>query len=233
MGILLFGGIFTIISQIGGIFGYSIYGVILKIVIEKDLGIFGLHFFIMIPIIFLFSMSIFTFFKLKISGYFYMYKNRQTDSVTLMYFSTNLCRISFSICLDVILNITMSLSNIAIDDESNENDVKNNGVTQIEKILGFKVEVIDGKINIENGTIFGYIYKYSPIILVVYVIILLFKIPQKIGKCFGKNIFSVESEDSIHEMKEGHEYFMELNQKYKGEMIPLKSLVLPEDKYNK
>lgn len=231
--ILLFGGAFTLISQIGGIFGFSIYGAVLKYIIEKDFGIFGLHLFIMIPIIFLFSMSIFTFFKLKITGYFYMYKNRQTDSVTLMYFSTNLCRISFSICLDVILNVTISLSNIVIDDENDEDDYQSNRVTQIEKILGFKVEVIDGKIYIENGTIFGYIYKYIPIILGVYVIILLFKIPQKIGKCFGRNIFSVESEDSIHEMKEGHEYFMEINQKYKGEMIPLRSLVLPEDKYNK
>ena len=51
-----------------------------------------------------------------------MYKNRQTDSVTLMYFSTNLCRISFSICLDVILNITKSLSSIVIYDEDDENE---------------------------------------------------------------------------------------------------------------
>ena len=151
-----------------------------------------------------------------------MYKNRQTDSVTLMYFSTNLCRISFSICLDVILNITPSLR-----------EAEKNGVTQILQILGFTVGVEENKINIKNGLVFCQIYEYCPIIMVLYVIILLFKIPQKIGKCFGKNIFSVESEDSIHEMKEGHEYFMEINQKYKGEMIPLRSLILPEDKYNK
>ena len=157
-----------------------------------------------------------------------MYKNRQTDSVTLMYFSTNLCRISFSICLDVILNITPSLND--------ENDIKKaekNGITQILQILGFTMDEEKNKIVIDNGSVFFEIYKYCPIIMGLYVIILLFKIPQKIGKCFGKNIFSVESEDSIHEMKEGHEYFMEINQKYKGEMIPLRSLVLPEDKYNK
>ena len=157
-----------------------------------------------------------------------MYKNRQTDSVTLMYFSTNLCRISFSICLDVILNITPSLN-----DENDINKAEKNGVTQILQILGFKVKVEGNKIIIDNGSVFCKIYEKCPIIMGLYVIILLFKIPQKIGKCFGKNIFSVESEDSIHEMKEGHEYFMEINQKYKGEMIPLRSLVLPEDKYNK
>ena len=222
LALLLFGGIFTLISQLGGILNYSIYGALLKLIIGSDLGIVGLHLFIMIPIIFLFAMSIFTFFKLEISGYFNMYKNRQTDSVTLMYFSTNLCRISFSICLDVILNITPSLR-----------EAEKNGVTQILKILGFQVNVEGNKIKIDNGLVFCKIYKYCPIIMGLYVIILLFKIPQKIGKCFGKNIFSVESEDSIHEMKEGHEYFMEINQKYKGEMIPLRSLVLPEDKYNK
>ena len=65
-------------------------------------------------------MSIFTFFKLKIKGYFYMYKIRQTDSVTLIYFSTNLCRIRFSICLDVILNITISF----INNKSDINEAK-------------------------------------------------------------------------------------------------------------
>ena len=57
-----------------------------------------------------------------------MYKNRQTDSVTLMYFSTNLCRISFSICLDFIFNIDSQF-------EKNEIPVP----TQIQKILSFEV----------------------------------------------------------------------------------------------
>ena len=84
-GILVFGGFLTIVSQFGSIFDFSLYGIILKLLIDGDLGIIGLHFFIMIPMIFLFIMSIYTFFKLNISGYFYMYKNRQTDSVSLMY----------------------------------------------------------------------------------------------------------------------------------------------------
>lgn len=212
-GILVFGGILTLVSQFGAIFERSLYGYILRALIDGNLGILGLHFFIMIPMIFLFILSIYTFFKLNISGYFYMYKNRQTDSVSLMYFSTNLCRISFSICLDFIFNIDSQF-------EKNEIPVP----TQIQKILSFEVN--------KEKTYFK-LYRFLPAILVLYVIILLFKIPQRIAKCCGKNIFSVESEESMDEINEGHDYYMEFNQKYKGEMIPREKLILPEDKYNK
>ena len=203
----------TLVSQFGAIFERSLYGYILRALIDGNLGILGLHFFIMIPMIFLFILSIYTFFKLNISGYFYMYKNRQTDSVSLMYFSTNLCRISFSICLDFIFNIDSQF-------EKNEIPVP----TQIQKILSFEVN--------KEKTYFK-LYRFLPAILVLYVIILLFKIPQRIAKCCGKNIFSVESEESMDEINEGHDYYMEFNQKYKGEMIPREKLILPEDKYNK
>lgn len=212
-GILVFGGILTLVSQFGAIFERSLYGYILRALIDGNLGILGLHFFIMIPMIFLFILSIYTFFKLNISGYFYMYKNRQTDSVSLMYFSTNLCRISFSICLDFIFNIDSQF-------EKDEIPVP----TQIQKILSFEVN--------KEKTYFK-LYRFLPAILVLYVIILLFKIPQRIAKCCGKNIFSVESEESMDEINEGHDYYMEFNQKYKGEMIPREKLILPEDKYNK
>jgi len=215
-GILIFGGLLTIVSQIGAIVDKSLYGYILSALIDGNLGILGLHFFIMIPIIFLFILSIYTFFKLNISGYFYMYKNKQTDSVSLMYFSTNLCRISFSICLDFIFNI---------DSQFKGNDDKYIP-TQIQKILSFEVKD-------ESESYFFKAYKYCPLILVIYIIILLFKIPQRIAKCCGKKIFSVESEESMEEINEGHDYYMEFNQKYKGEMIPKEKLVLPEDKYNK
>ena len=212
-GILVFAGLLILVSQIGSIGDRSLYGYILRALIDGNLGIFGLHFFIMIPIIFLFTMSIYTFFKLNISGYFYMYKNKQTDSVSLMYFSTNLCRISFSICLDFIFNI---------DSQFQRGD--DYVPTQIQKILSFEVK---------QHSFFFSTYRFCPVILVIYIIILLFKIPQRIAKCCGKSIFSVESEESMDEISEGHDYYMEFNQTYKGEMIPQEKLILPEDKYNK
>ncbi len=228
--IVVAGALLALISQIGSIFGFSLYGKIVKAVIDADLGIIGLHFFIMVPIIFLFTMSIYTFFKLRISGYFYMYKDRQTDSVSLMYFSTNLCRISFSICLSFILNINV--------------EFKGNKITQIEEILGIKGNNINNNYTNNNYTnttgseimnpteLYFKIFKYSPIILGVLVLILILKIPQRIAKLCGKSIFQIESDESMNEIKEGHDYYMEINQKYKGELIPKEKLSLPKDKYS-
>jgi len=168
------------------------------------MGIIGLHFFIMIPIIFLFVMSIYSLFKLKISGYFYMYKNRQTDSVSLMFFSTNLCRISYSICLSFILTIK---------------DAFEQRTTKIQEILGLN-ETNNSK-NEENIlTIFFEIFRFSPLFLGVCALILILKIPQRIAKLRGKSIFQLESNESMEEIKEGHDYYMEINEKYQGELIP-------------
>ena len=214
--LLVLAGILTLISQIGVLFDFSLYGSIIKFVIEKNLGIYGLHIFIMIPIIFLFVMSIYTFFRLKISGYFNMYKNRQTDSVSLMYFTTNLCRISFSICLDFIFNINKAFT------QKKENKIH---FTQMELIIRFNKE--------DKISYFLQIYQYSPLILLIYVLILIFKIPQRLAKLCGKKIFEVESDEIISEIKEGHDYFMEINKEYGGNLIPKENLILPEDKYNK
>ena len=219
LALVVSGSILALVSQIGSMFNASLYGKIVKAVIEGDLGIVGLHFFIMIPIIFLFVMSIYTFFKLNISGYFYMYKNRQTDSVSLMYFSTNLCRISFSICLSFILTIKSEF------DKSDEIPI-----TKIEEILGL---VIKEKSDGFNPTeMYFKVFHFCPIILGFLVLILILRIPQRIAKICGKSIFQIESDESMNEIKEGHDYFMEINEKYKGELIPEEKLSLPKDKYN-
>ena len=228
LALVVLGSILALVSQIGSVRDVSFYGMIVKAVIEGDLGIVGLHFFIMVPIIFLFVMSIYTFFKLNISGYFYMYKNRQTDSVSLMYFSTNLCRISFSICLSFILNINVAFN------KSNEKPI-----TKIEEILGLVRKEISNEDNkddretIINPTeAYFIVFKHCPIILGIFVLILILRIPQRIAKKCGKSIFQIESDESMNEIKEGHDYFMEINEKYKGELIPEEKLSLPKDKYS-
>ena len=147
-----------------------------------------------------------------------------------MYFSTNLCRISFSICLSFILNINV--------------EFKGNKITQIEEILGIKGNNINNNYTNNNYTnttgseimnpteLYFKIFKYSPIILGVLVLILILKIPQRIAKLCGKSIFQIESDESMNEIKEGHDYYMEINQKYKGELIPKEKLSLPKDKYS-
>ena len=228
------------ISQIGTFFNFSLYGKVVKAVVEKDLGIVGLHFFIMIPIIFLFIMSIYTFFKLKISGYFYMYKNRQTDSVTLMYFSTNLCRLSFSICLDFIFNIQIEFNkdkNTNKNEEKNQANILGNATYNVMNFIAKNKNIttqIQHELNFdsEDTGLFFKIYKYAPLILIVYVLILVVKLPQRIAKLCGKRIFESDSDESMDEIKEGHDYYMEINKKYNGGVMPVQHLVLPKDKYD-
>ena len=85
--------------------------------------------------------------------------------------------------------------------------------------------------NKEKSKLFFSIYHFSPLILLVYVLILIFKIPQRIAKLFGKKIF-IDSDDNMNDINEGHNYYMELNKKYNGETIPKENLILPKDKYN-
>jgi len=75
--------------------------------------------------------------------------------------------------------------------------------------------------------------KYGPLILGGYVLILIFKIPQRIAKLCGKKIFESESDDSMNEIKEGHDYYMEINKKYDGGVLPKEKLILPKDKYDR
>ena len=228
------------ISQIGTFFNFSLYGKVVKAVVKKNLGILGLHFFIMIPIIFLFIMSIYTFFKLKISGYFYMYKNRQTDSVTLMYFSTNLCRLSFSICLDFIFNIQIEFNkdkNTNKNEENNQASILGNATYNIMNFLAKNKNIttqIQHELNFdsEDTGLFFKIYKFAPLILIVYVLILIVKLPQRIAKLCGKRIYESDSDESMDEIKEGHDYYMEINKKYNGGVMPQQYLVLPKGKYD-
>ena len=228
------------ISQIGTFFNFSLYGKVVKAVVKKNLGILGLHFFIMIPIIFLFIMSIYTFFKLKISGYFYMYKNRQTDSVTLMYFSTNLCRLSFSICLDFIFNIQIEFNkdkNTNKNEENNQANIFGNATYNVMNFIAKNKNIttqIQHELNFdsEDTGLFFKIYKYAPLILIVYVLILIVKLPQRIAKLCGKRIYESDSDESMDEIKEGHDYYMEINKKYDGGVMPAQYLVLPKGKYD-
>ena len=237
--IIIICSLILMISQIGTFFNFSLYGKVVKAVVEKDLGIVGLHFFIMIPIIFLFIMSIYTFFKLKISGYFYMYKNRQTDSVTLMYFSTNLCRLSFSICLDFIFNIQIEFNkdkNTNKNEENNQANIFGNATYNVMNFIAKNKNIttqIQHELNFdsEDTGLFFKIYKYAPLILIVYVLILIVKLPQRIAKLCGKRIFDSDSDESMDEIKEGHDYYMEINKKYDGGVMPAQYLVLPKGKY--
>jgi hypothetical protein len=189
--LLIFGGI-ILISEISIPFKYnlSLFGLLLSSVTNVLL----LHLVLFIQIIYLLAMSMYTLFKLKISGYYGMYSNKQTDAVSLMYFSDNLCRLVFPLCLNVIMMI---------------NHGDNENKTILEKNFS---------INIQN-IVFNTFNNYSPLILVVCLLMNGFDVFTRLGKCLGLDNFYIESQKRDDDIEEGHDFLMNLNKKNMGQLM--------------
>lgn len=166
-----------------------------------------LHIMLFIPIIYLFAMSMYTFFQLKIAGFFGMYGYRQTDAASLMFFSGNISKIVIPLCLNVILMI---------------NHGNNVNKTILENNFG---------INVQNK-VFNTYNQFSPLILIIFILINGFNVVNKLGKCFGLNNFYIESEKRDNDIEEGYEYLMSLNKKNLGQLISITSLELEDDNTN-
>ena len=139
-------------------------------------------------------MSLYTLFQLKISGFYGMYSNKQTDAPSLMFFSDNLCRIVFPLCLNVIMMI---------------NHGDNNNKTILEQNFN---------INIQNK-VFNTFNNCSPLILVICLLMNGFDVFTRVGKCFGLDDFYIESQKRDDDIEEGHDLLMNLNKKYMGNIM--------------
>ena len=171
-------------------FNLSLFGILINSVTNVML----LHILLFIQIIYLFVMSMYTLFKLKISGFFGMYSHRQTDAVSLMFFSNNLCRIVFPLCLNVIMMI-------------------NHGDNENKTILENSFSV-----NMQNK-IFNTFNNFSPLILILCLLINGFNVFTRLGKCFGLDNFYIESQRRDDHIEEGHDFLMNLNKKHMGKLI--------------
>ena len=171
-------------------FNLSLFGLL----INSVTNVMILHIVLFIQIIYLFTLSMYTLFKLKISGYFGMYSHRQTDAVSLMFFSDNLCRIVFPLCLNVIMM-------------SNHGENKNKTILE----NTFSINVQNKLFNIFNN--------FSPIFLILCVLVNGFNVFSRLGKCFGIDNFYIESEKRDSDIEEGHELLMKLNKKNLGQVI--------------
>ena len=189
--LFLFGGV-IIISEITIPLKYnlSFFGFL----ISSVTNVMILHIVLFIQIFFLFTMSMYTLFKLRISGYFGMYANRQTDAVSLMFFSENICRVVFPLCLNVIMMV---------------NHGENKNKTILEKTFS---------INVQNK-VFNTFNNFSPLILILCMLINGFNVFNRLGKCFGLDNFYIESEKRDSDIEEGHELLMNLNKKNMGQLI--------------
>jgi len=189
--LFIFGGIIFISEiSIPLPWNLSIFGLL----ISSITNVFILHIILFIQIIYLLGMSMYTLFSLKISGYYGMYRNRQTDSISLLYFSDNINRIIFPLCLNVIMMV-------------------NKGEKKYKTIL----ESIFG-INMQNQ-VFVIFNNYSPLILILCVLINGFNVFTKIGKCFGIDNFYIESEKRDNDIEEGYNLLMEINKKNMGKLM--------------
>ena len=189
--LFIFGGIIFISEiSIPLPWNLSIFGLL----ISSITNVFILHIILFIQIIYLLGMSMYTLFSLKISGYYGMYRNRQTDSISLLYFSDNINRIIFPLCLNVIMMV-------------------NKGEKRYKTIL----ESIFG-INMQNQ-VFVIFNNYSPLILILCVLINGFNVFTKIGKCVGIDNFYIESEKRDNDIEEGYNLLMEINKKNMGKLM--------------
>ena len=195
--LFLFGGI-IFISEISISLPWNLS--FFSLLISSVTNVLILHLVLFIQIIYLLGMSMYTLLRLKISGYYGMYPNNQTDGISLMYFVDNINRIIFPLCLNVIMMVNKG-------DEVNK--------TILESIFG---------INMQNK-VFVIFNNYSPLILILCVLINGFNVFLKLGKCFGIDDFYIESEKRDNDIEEGYNLLMDINKKSMGKLMANTSVI--------
>ena len=164
-------------------------------IFKKMDNIVAIHFAILIPLIYLISMTNYTLFKFKLSSSLYMYGPRQTDSVSLITFSSYLSRLYFAICL----NFMQAINQVS----------RYQYRTNFEKFFG-----------LNSYSYILYLIRFFPIIFFVLIVLFIFNVPEKIlNCCCGYNVFEFETEERNVEIEDGHEYLMKINKKLNGNKL--------------
>ena len=160
-------------------------------------NIYLLHITILIPLLYFTLMSNYSLLKIKITSYIYMYGHKQTDSVSLMVFTSYLSRIYFAVCLNC-----MQCFNQFSEDEMT------------------KFQIFFNKVQTKNeDDVILKLCRYSPCVLLLFILLFLFNIPGKIANCIGFNLFEFKSEERDLGIKKGHKYLMTLNKKLNGQLL--------------
>ena len=144
-----------------------------------------------------------------------MYGHRQTDSVSLMIFSSYLSRVLFAICLNVVQ------INGQLNDENHDENEDHR--TKFEEFLGLKMKEDD-----ENLILL--LCKYCPFVLILFIVFFYFNVIGKIANCFGFNLFEFESEERDDGISDGHKYLMSLNKKLNGQLLDHNNKIIFEER---
>ena len=159
-------------------------------------NVFYIHIFIIISVFVFLFMSFYALLNFKLTKNYRVYGPRQTDGVSMLYFTNNFSKIIFPLALNIIIMI------------NHGNDATKQ--TCLEKDFG---------INIKNH-IFVFISKYYPLVLVVFVFLNLCGFFSKLIDCFSiETITGIFSDKSKENKDEGYEYLMEINKKNKGKLL--------------
>jgi hypothetical protein len=160
-------------------------------------NMFIIHIFIICSVFVFFLMCLYALMNFKLTKNYRIYGPRQTDAVSILYFTSNFNRIIFPLCLNILFMI------------NHGNDTTRK--TCLEKDFGINI----------NNHIFLIISKYSPLVLIVFVILNTFGVFSQIIDCFSvenfSSLFFDKSKNS--EVNEGYEYLIEINKKNRGRLL--------------
>ena len=159
-------------------------------------NVFFIHIFIICSFFVFLFMSLYALLNFKLTKNYRIYGPRQTDAISILYFTNNFSRIIFPLALNILIMI-------------NHGNNKNKK-TCLELDFGINI----------NNHIFVFISKYSPLLLLFFVFLNMFGIFSKLIDCFSMETFSSLFCDKTKESQnEGYEYLMEINKVNKGKLI--------------
>ena len=177
---------------------YDFFSPLGQLIIKTN-NLILLHIISFLEIIFLFYLSFYTVFKMKISFLCKIYRNKQTDSLSILYVCKIMSRIGFSICINF-CQIT-NLRDLIIN--------KNYGT-------GRMIDSENTGLN-EAYEIYQLCLFFFPLIIIVLVILNLFNIISRIGNCMGFNSFIIKNEDTENDIIDGENILKEINEKFSGD----------------
>ena len=140
-------------------------------------------------------MSLYALLNFKLTKNYRIYGPRQTDAVSILYFTNNFSRIIFPLSLNILFMI-----NHGNDD---------NKLTCLETHFG---------VDIKNQ-ILVYICKYSPLVLIVFVLLNMCGVFSKLIDCFSVETFSSFFFKDKEKKIEENNYLLEMNKKNNGKLL--------------
>ena len=158
-------------------------------------NVFVLHIFIICSVFVFLFMSLYALLNFKLTKNYRIYGPRQTDAVSILYFTNNFSRIIFPLSLNILFMI-----NHGNDD---------NKRTCLE--IHFGVDI--------NNQILVNICNYSPLVLIVFVLLNLFGVFSKLIDCFSVETFSSFFFKDKEKKIEENNYLLEMNKKNKGKLL--------------